>query len=142
MSFQTQYSKREPTKGTAFGNPKIVKKGEEIDMRTWIQTNAEDTDIYETMAKYGTLPKPSIDHEKLYADFTQFQGLRGALEKDKEAKRMWENLPIDVRAEFEHNIYNFQENGQKWIEEKIKKHAPPMNPQPEQQIETKGETQQ
>lgn len=105
-----------------FDKEKIVlkKAGETINVYDYIQSNREDTELKPTLEKYGCIPTQNIDLNKTAGDFTQLNDMRTMLEQQKKAVEMWNGLPIDVRQSFNNNINDFVENGEKWVQNKIK----------------------
>lgn len=88
----------------------MKRAGQEINVYDFIQANREDTEIYEVLEKYGCIDKIKKTDEALYADITEIQkldGLRGMVEKQKQAKAMFEQLPIEVRKEFNNSLNEF-----------------------------------
>lgn len=91
-------------------NITMKRAGQEINVYDFIQANREDTEIYEVLEKYGCIDKIKKTDEALYADITEIQkldGLRGMVEKQKQAKAMFEQLPIEVRKEFNNSLNEF-----------------------------------
>lgn len=122
------------TKGQNFGKPKLTKAGKTFDVREWIQSNREDTEIYDTLEKYGVDGWKRLQDEnkqEIYADITNMGDLRNNLDKIRAAEKMWGELPREVRAEFQNNKELFIEGGIKWAENKIKE----FNDKKEQIIE-------
>lgn len=88
----------------------MKRAGQEINVYDFIQANREDTEIYEVLEKYGCIDKIKKTDEALYADITEIQkldGLRGMVEKQKQAKMMFDQLPIEVRKEFNNSLNEF-----------------------------------
>ena len=61
-----------------------------------------------------------LNKEGVYGEFTEIMDLRNLHEQQKRAKELWENLPLEVRNEFHNDHLEFMQNGQKWLEDKIK----------------------
>lgn len=124
------------TKGQNFGKPKLTKAGKTFDVREWIQSNREDTEIYDTLEKYGVDGWKRLQDEnkqEIYADITNMGDLRGNLEKMRAAEKMWGELPREIRAEFQNNKELFIEGGIKWAEKKVKEHQDKINAQKQEQ---------
>lgn len=88
----------------------MKRAGQEVNVYDFIQANREDTELYEVLEKYGCIDKIKKTDEALYADITEIQkldGLRGMVEKQKQAKMMFEQLPIEVRKEFNNSLNEF-----------------------------------
>lgn len=129
MNLETQKPKfsaweRKQTNGQIFGRPKLKKAGKEFDVHDFIQENREDTEIYPTLEKYGSLEKITINSEVLYGDMTRIKGLRDIHEQIEESQQLWDSLPFEIRHEFQGNKRLFMENGEKWLKEKIEKNQP------------------
>lgn len=95
--------------------------GKEINMYDYIQAGREDTEIYDVLEKYGCIDKIKINTEAVYLDVTELQkmqGLRGIADLHRRAEEIFENLPIEVRKEFNNSVNEFTKRGPKWIEEK------------------------
>lgn len=116
-----------------FDKEKIIlkKAGETINVYDFIQSNREDTELKATLEKYGCIPTTNIDLNKTAGDFTQLNDMRTMIEQQKKAIEMWNALPVKVRQSFNNNINDFVENGEKWIQNKIKEEQ-----QEQQQINT------
>lgn len=99
-----------------------------------IQEASEDTDIYKTLEKYGSLERMAVNHEGVYAEFNDVMDLRDLHEQQKRAKDLWESLPLEVRNQFHNDRVEFMQNGKNWLEEQIKKAKPETKP-----AETKNE---
>lgn len=101
----------------------VIKAGKKINCYEEIQNNREDTEIYPTLEKYGCLDRMQLtvqDATELYADLTgQSFELRDLINQQKKAEEMWNNLPLDVRREFNHSKQDFLNNGTKWLKNKI-----------------------
>ena len=102
--FETMFTPQKRKKGLDIGNPKLIKFGKEIDVRTWINENNVDCEIYETLEKYGTLPRNEINLPEIYGELEQLD-LRSYLDREIITGNMWESLPIEIRKEF-----NFDKN--------------------------------
>lgn len=141
MKFKSLY-KRE-RKALSFDiKEKIKKAGKEYCVYDAIQEARADTEIYPTLEKYGCIDRLGIDTQKVYADITAFGDLRSMHDQQIAAAKMWEELPWDVRKEFNNNIHTFLKEGKNWIEKKIAEQTPKEPVQPvEQPTETtdKGE---
>lgn len=111
----------------------------EISVYDKIQAARVDTEIYPTLEKYGSIDRIKLDAKKVYGDFTAFKDLRSMLDQQIAAKKMWEALPWDVRKKFDNNIHTFIKDGEKYLQEEIKKQQPAEVPQSDTPAETKGE---
>ena len=125
----TKFRKRGNRKRMAqsFDKEKITFKRAfgEVNVYDFIQEGREDTEIYPTLEKYGSLEpmKLKVEHaEEMYKDFTQIQelgGYRGVLDYQKKAKEMFYNLPSEIRKEFNNDINKFTKEGPEYLNKKI-----------------------
>lgn len=113
----------------SFDKEKITWKRAEGEMNVYdfIQAGREDTEIYPTLEKYGSIDVMKINRgtaEELYQDFTDIQelgGYRGVLEYQQKAKEMFYRLPHDIRKEFDNDINKFTKKGKDYLDKKIQK---------------------
>lgn len=113
----------------------IEKAGVKINVYEFIQESREDTEIYPTLEKYGSLKRMELDTEGVYGDFREIKDLRSVYEQQKAADNMWLNLPIEVRKEFGHSKSEFMEKGENWLKNKIELKKEQTVIQPELPIE-------
>ena len=45
--------------------------------------------------------------------------LRDVLEQQKQADNLWNNLPLEIRKTFNHDKYEFMNNGMSWLNKRI-----------------------
>lgn len=109
-------------KSQTFDKSKIslTKAGKTYNVYDKIQEAREDTEIYPTLEKYGCIDRMMLDTKGVYADFTNFKGLREIKEQQAEADRMFNNLPLETRKIFNNDKNVFIRDGEKWLKEKIK----------------------
>jgi hypothetical protein len=109
-------------KSQTFDKSKIslTKAGKTYNVYDKIQEGREDTEIYPTLEKYGCIDRMMLDTKGVYADFTNFKGLREMKEQQAEADRMFNNLPLETRKIFNNDKNVFMRDGEKWLKEKIK----------------------
>lgn len=149
MKFQTAYSNAK-IEGQEFDRKKMnyIKGGQEYNRFDEIQEANVDTNIYEVLEKYNL--KPNIENAQkllnnqnrmkgIFDDVTEIQHL-GSIGEIKmaqnRARELFDNLPIDIRKEFDNDYSKFIKDGEKYISAKIEeykaKHAKPEpQPQPE-----------
>lgn len=92
--------------------------GKIMNVAEWIEAGREDTEIYPVLEKYGCIDKIKRTDEELYMDVTAIQkldGLRGIMAHAKEAKEMFELLPVDIRKEFNNDINKFSREAPEWL---------------------------
>lgn len=108
-------------------NPKEIfwiKNGEKINVYDFIQSGREDTEIYPTLEKYGSIKRMELDTPAVYAQFESIQNLRDCLEQQKQADQMWNALPLEIRQTFNHNKYDFMNNGMQWLQKRLEAEQP------------------
>lgn len=138
MKFKSIY-KRERKAQSFDPEHTIDMAGKQVSVYDMIQKNREDTEIYPTLEKYGTIERMKLDAKKVYADFTAFKDTRSMLDQQKMAEKMWWDLPFDVRKEFDNNMHTFIKGGEKYLKEKIKAQEVAQPTPVEPTTETKGE---
>lgn len=110
--FKNHLEKKFPTQ--KYGNEKIKRNGEEIDLRDFLNENSEGTTVYETLENYG-----SIKHHKR-PDISEIaeniQGLddRSITEKIRELEKNWTMLPREIREQFNNDVKLFIDTGNDW----------------------------
>lgn len=98
----------------------ITQAGNTYNVYDRIQENAEDTDIYKTLEKYGTIESmKKYDHAAVQTEFTEYMSLMDLKEKQIKANNMWNALPAGVREIFKNDKYNFLQNGQEWLSKQM-----------------------
>jgi hypothetical protein len=98
-----------------------IKAGKKINNYDFIQENNVDTDIYQTLEKYGTLKPMEVNIPEIYGEFEEMD-LRDFYNFQEKANKMWLNLPLEVRKEFDNDKTRFMQEGKSWIEKKYKEH--------------------
>lgn len=121
-----------------FVTPKIKKKGQILDVHEWIQAGREDTEIYAVLEKYGTIEKiKRPDLEGLYGDVTNIKGLRDIAEQVIKSTEMFQNLPLEIRREFDHDPNKFMNEAPAWLEKSIEASKKESEPKTEEPDKTK-----
>lgn len=100
-------------------NITIKKAGKEYNVYDKIQEAREDTEIYQTLEKYGCIDRMMLDHQGVYDDFTQYGDLRTLKEQQMKANDMFYNLPLDVRQKFNNDVNQFMKDGQKFVKKMV-----------------------
>lgn len=117
----------------SFDRTKItyVKCGKEINIYDEIQANRTDTEIIPTLRKYGNLKPLEVDYQGMYGEFEKMD-LRDVYELKEKAENMYDQLPAEIKAQFNDDPREFLEKAPKWLEEKIKTLQPttPTNNEP------------
>ena len=113
----------------------IIKCGQKINVYDSIQAASEDTDIYETLEKYGSIESmQKYNGEEIKQDFDDYMSLQDLQERTNKANNMWEKLPAGVREKFHNNIFEFLQKAPKWLDEEANKIKnaikTPTTPQP------------
>lgn len=123
----------------------IIKAGKRINVYDMIQANNVDTDIYKVAAKYGMVNREMecaqtyMQHNavQLAEELQEYTDLRGVMDRQIKAKQLWEGLPLELRAKFNNDIYQFMDNGPKWIQNEIQRLQ-----QPKTEVKKTNEPQQ
>lgn len=129
-----------------FGNPKIIRAGQELDVRSWIEEGREDTELYKTLEKYGCIDRMIVNKEQVFGDLTEIMDLRNSMDQMREANKLWEGLPLDFRKEFLNDKNEFMRNGIDYLKKKIEEEktekpikTQPIETQPIESINQKAE---
>lgn len=99
----------------------VVTRGKEkIEWRSYIRQNNIDVEIYPTLKKYGCLKEEQLNAHGIAGEFEEFQDITGAHNKKVELERMFNSLPLETRALFNHSIDDFTDHGQEYVNNIIK----------------------
>lgn len=105
-----------------------VKAGKKYNNYQAIQDAREDTEIYPTLEKYGSIEQASQimnrttnELEGFGADLRGIKNLRDIFEIQKQADTLWLNLPLDVREAFGHSKETMIKDGAKILDGYIAK---------------------
>lgn len=112
-----------------FEKATILRGGKEIDLYNHIQEASEDTDLYKIQEKYHGLENAPLDLNEMQGEFTTAISYTDIYKQQQEVEKMWYNLPLKVRKEFNNDPREFVENGDKWIKEQIELAKPKTIPQ-------------
>lgn len=110
---------REKPKPQEFGEPEITRAGQKLNVRDWIDSGREDTEIYQTLEKYGCIDRMIVNKEQIFGDLTEIKNLRDSIEQIKEADNLWNKLPLDFRKVFLNDKKEFIRNGLEYLKKKI-----------------------
>lgn len=102
-----------------FGDPVIIRAGQELHLRDWIDEAREDTEIYKTLEKYGCIDRMIVNKEQVFGDLSQIMNLRDSLDQIKQANNLWESLPLEFRREFLNDKEEFMRTGMDVLKKKI-----------------------
>lgn len=106
---------------------KVTKQGKTFKMYDAIQEANVDTDIYEVARKYGMVGAEKECAEaymkknliELDEGFQEFMDMRSVLDKKIQAENMWNNLPIEIKRQFNNDVNEFMDNGPDWIKQQV-----------------------
>lgn len=86
----------------------LVEKGEE-DLYGYIQSHRDSVDIHILLKRYAQGDVDALSRvQAAYGDFTGFPTTyAGMLNAINDGKQYFEGLPVDVRAQFNHNFAEF-----------------------------------
>ena len=115
------------------------KAGKDINIYDMIQAASEDTDLYKTLEKYGTIESMYKYDKAVFGEFKKLYSLTDVLEIQKQADNLWLQLPAGVREQFHNNPEELIKNGEKWLENEIKQLQPVSQPEGEPVSQPKGE---
>lgn len=128
MKFLTTFS-QSPTK-VGYGKQKwddkafFIMKGKKIIIKDYVQENAEGTDFYQNLEKFGNLETTiefmSKNRAELVEDFTEAVSLQDIEDRRLELLNIWERLPIEIRDSFNNDFSSFMTNGAKFFDEQAK----------------------
>ena len=103
-------------------NATFTRAGRKICIYDMIQESQEDSEIYQTLEKYGCLDKLQTNYGELYGDFTAIpKDLRDLTENRNKIKELFYGLDVKDREHFNHDVNNFIRNGEKFLIEKEQK---------------------
>lgn len=113
----------------------VMKAGQPYVYYDRIQAARGDTEIIPTLEKYGCIDKMIVNKELIYADITEFKNTdyRSLKEMTMKADNMWNQLPAEIKAQFENNRDIFIKDGEKWLKNQIEKEKPVKQEQPKQE---------
>lgn len=103
-------------------NATVNQAGNIINWKKYTQENNYDLDIYEVREKYDGQYRNRLkyDPEVEKAEIDHTLTLDKVFERQKALKNQWLNLPLEVRKEFDNDVNNFIDNGQTWLDTKVK----------------------
>lgn len=117
----------------------FIKYGKPIKIYDFIQENANETNIYKNLEKYGSLENAlqimNRIRPQIMGDFEKLEDLRSISEKKIQFENIWNQLPVEEKAKFNNNISDFMDNGYKYYTEQIQKE---IEKQQQQQQQNKG----
>lgn len=127
--FRNQFSVSPTQKGLgmqAFNNKITFRmKGKDIVIRDYVQENADGTDFYKNLERFGNLQTTiefmSVNRAELIEDFTDFTSRKDIEDKRNNLQDLFYRLPPEIRAkEFHNNFNEFEMKGQEFFEKQQK----------------------
>lgn len=111
---------------------KIKRKGKFINAFDYTQSGREGTEIYKTLDKYNgnlelTLAEMKNAATEIAGDLSNIGDLRNVLDKAKKYNETWSNLDPRIKKEFNNDINNFLDNGEKWAKNLVNKELEKRN---------------
>lgn len=130
--FLHKYQDEKLPNPSSFDIPKekiFIKLGGEQKVNAYdrIQAANIDIDIYETLEKYNMAPTLANVSEiipqtqGIFQDFTKIQSFEHPQDFIDHANELWNRLPLEVRAEFNHDVKEFTKNGDNWAKNNLEK---------------------
>lgn len=104
-----------------------MKCGKEINIYDEIQANREDTEIIPTLRKYGNLKPLEVDKKAMFGEFQKME-LRDVYELRDKANEMYNQLPAEIKKQFNNDPREFVEKAPEWLENELKKQQEPTTP--------------
>lgn len=99
----------------------VVTRGKEkIEWRSYIKNNNTDVEIYSTLKKYGCIKEEQLNAHGIAGEFEEFADMTGAHNKKVELERMFNSLPLETRALFNHSIDDFADHGAEYVNNIVK----------------------
>lgn len=130
MKFATKYSGTNVDKKKEIGcqkwDPKafFIMKGKKIIIRDYVQENAEGTDFYKNLEKFGNLETTiefmSKNRAELIGDFNEAISLKDLEERRLKLLEIFERLPVEIRGQFNNSFQEFMNNGAEFFDEQAK----------------------
>lgn len=100
----------------------VIKCGQKVNVYDSIQAASEDTDIYETLEKYGSIENmQKYNGAEIKQEFDDYMSLQDLQERTNKANNMWEKLPAGVREKFHNNLFEFLQKAPEWLDKEAKK---------------------
>lgn len=104
-------------------NAIVMQAGKAINWKKFTQENNVDLDIYEVREKYDGEYRNRLkyDPEIEAAEIDHTMTLEKVYERNKAIQNQWLNLPESVRMEFNNDVNEFVDRGQKWLDKQRQK---------------------
>lgn len=98
----------------------VVRGKEKIFWKEYIANNNVDVEIYDTLKKYGCIKEEQLNAHGVAGEFEEFAEMTGAHNKRVELERMFNSLPLETRAMFNHSIDDFADHGAEYVNKIVK----------------------
>lgn len=103
---------------------KIRRNGKTLSLQDFINENNKDLTIYDVYNTYRgdmklTQAKLNTLTHKVADELTEVKDLPTALQVLKATEKSWNELPLEIKKEFNNNVHEFQKGGLKWANNKI-----------------------
>lgn len=113
--------KKDETKSQKF----IKRDGKYISLQDFINENNRECTIYDVLKIYKgdmvlTQQKLNRYSQTISDELAGIKGLKEALDMQNRADKVWLELPLEIRKEFNNDINKFRQNGLNWANTKIK----------------------
>lgn len=124
----------------------FIMKGKKIIIRDYVQENAEGTDFYKNLEKFGNLETTiefmSKNRAELVEDFNEAVSLQNIEDRRLELLNIWERLPVKIRAQFNNDFSNFMNNGSAFFEEQAQILEKEINAKKQNKVDNKQQVQE
>lgn len=92
-------------------NPLIKQGGKMVSLKELVKKHFEDSDIYATLYKYGSLDPLKVDFKELQEDYIEVLEMKDILKLQDKAKELFENLPALIKNKFDNSYEKFYNEG-------------------------------
>lgn len=102
-------------------NPLIKQGGKMVSLKELVKKHLEDSDIYATLYKYGSLDPLKVDFKEIQEDYIEILEMKNILKLQDKAKELFENLPALIKNKFDNSYERFYNEGKdffKFLESK------------------------
>ena len=102
-------------------NPLIKQSGKMVNLKELVKKHFEDSDIYATLYKYGSLDPLKVDFKEVQEDYIEILEMKDILKLQDKAKELFENLPALIKNKFDNSYERFYNEGKdffKFLESK------------------------
>lgn len=102
-------------------NPQIKQGGKMVNLKELVKKHFEDSDIYATLYKYGSLDPLKVNFKEVQEDYIEILEMKDILKLQDKAKELFENLPALIKNKFDNSYERFYNEGKdffKFLESK------------------------